>query len=63
MMLLIVEDDPELNRNIVGALSAEGSDVESVFDGSLAERLLQRERYDCVVMDLNLPANTGVETR
>lgn len=61
MKVLIVEDDPILNQNISDALKAEGYFPESVFDGLLAEKMLQQSTYDCIVMDINLPGKTGLD--
>lgn len=61
MKILIIEDDPTLNRNITDAFHSEGFITENVFDGNLAERMLRRENYDCVVLDINLPGKTGFE--
>lgn len=61
MKILIIEDDPTLNKNIHEALSAERFIVEQVFDGLLAERLLKKEKYDCIIMDVNLPGKTGFD--
>lgn len=61
MRILIIEDDPTLNRNVSEALTAENMAVESVFDGLLAERLLKKNDYDCVVLDINLPGKTGYD--
>ena len=61
MTILVIEDDPSLNKNITEALRAEGYTVLDVFDGLLAERILQRETLDCVVMDINLPGKSGFE--
>ncbi|MCK9450638.1 MAG: response regulator transcription factor [Bacteroidales bacterium] len=61
MKVLIIEDDPTLNKNIKEALSAEGWNAESVFDGLLAERLLKKETFDCIIMDINLPGRTGFD--
>jgi DNA-binding response OmpR family regulator len=35
--------------------------AESVFDGLLAERLLKKEKYDCIIMDINLPGKNGFD--
>ena len=59
MKVLIIEDDPTLNKNIREALAAENIISESVFDGLLAEKFLHRSFYDCVIMDINLPGKTG----
>jgi DNA-binding response OmpR family regulator len=61
MKILIIEDDPTLNKNINEALIAEGYIAESVFDGLLAERLLKKEKYDCIIMDINLPGKNGFD--
>src|SRR5690606_32028110 len=63
MKLLLIEDDPTLNSNIKEALAAEGMVVEPVFDGLLAERMLNRNTYDHVVVDINLPGKSGFELR
>lgn len=59
--LLIIEDDPALNANIREALQAEGFEVEAVFDGSLAEKLLEKNSYDCLVLDISLPHKNGYD--
>lgn len=61
MKVLIVEDDPTLNRNISEALTAESIISESVFDGLLAEKILNRASFDCIIMDINLPGKTGFD--
>lgn len=59
--ILLVEDDPNISRNIIEALQADQYDVESVFDGVLAEKLLKRTAYDCVILDINLPGKNGYD--
>lgn len=61
MKILLVEDDQSLNQNISEALKAENFNVTSLYDGSLAERTLKREPFDCVVMDVNLPGKNGFD--
>lgn len=61
MKVLIVEDDPTLNKNISEALVAENIIPESVFDGLLAEKILNRASFDCIIMDINLPGKTGFD--
>lgn len=61
MKILVIEDDLTLNRNIGEALSSEGYHVESVFDGLLAERMLRKTDFDCIIMDINLPGKNGFE--
>jgi len=59
MNILLVEDDPTLHNNVSEALEAENIRVSGVFDGLLAERLLKKEQYDCVILDINLPGKNG----
>ncbi|PKQ65957.1 response regulator transcription factor [Raineya orbicola] len=61
MKVLIIEDDHTLNKNISEALSAEGFDVMTLFDGSLVERTTKREQFDCIILDINLPGKNGFE--
>src|SRR5690554_1150356 len=61
MRVLIIEDDPTLNKNIHEALTAEGMVVENAFEGLLAERILRKSAFDCIVMDINLPGKSGFD--
>jgi DNA-binding response OmpR family regulator len=61
MNILLVEDDQTLNQNISEALKAENFNVISLYDGLLAERMLKKDNYDCVVMDINLPGKNGFD--
>lgn len=59
--ILIVEDDLIISKNIQEALLSEQFDLEAAFDGTMAEKLLKRNFYDCIVMDINLPHINGYE--
>lgn len=59
--ILIIEDDPELNRNVKDPLTAENMEVEAVYDGLLAERLLKKTEFDCILLDVNLPGKNGFD--
>lgn len=61
MNILLIEDDQTLNKNISDTLKAEGINTTSVYDGLLAERMLKRDNYDCVIMDINLPGKNGFD--
>ena len=60
MRLLVVEDDPDLNRQIVGALTDAGYVVDKAMDGEEGHFLGETEPYDAVVLDLGLPVLDGV---
>jgi DNA-binding response OmpR family regulator len=59
--ILLIEDDPSLSRNITEALTEEQMQVEAVFDGLLADKLLKKATYHCVILDINLPGKTGYD--
>ncbi len=61
MNILLIEDDETLNKNISKALKAEALNVTSIYDGYLAERILKRESFDCIIMDINLPGKNGFD--
>ncbi len=60
MRLLVVEDDPDINRQIVTALQDSGYVVDSAKDGEEGHFLGDTEPYDAVVLDLGLPVLDGV---
>ena len=60
MRLLVVEDDPDLNRQLVAALQDAGYVVDSARDGEEGHFLGDTEPYDAVVLDLGLPVLDGV---
>jgi two-component system, OmpR family, response regulator len=60
MRILVVEDDPDLNRQIVAALGDAGYVVDKAMDGEEGHYLGETEPYDAVVLDLGLPVLDGV---
>jgi two-component system, OmpR family, response regulator len=60
MRILVVEDDADLNRQLVGALSNAGYVVDKAMDGEEGHFLGDTEPYDAVVLDLGLPVLDGV---
>ncbi len=60
MRVLVVEDEPELARQLADQLSAEGYAVDLVADGAEARHLGATEPYDVIVLDLGLPSLDGL---
>src|SRR6266403_233073 len=58
--LLVVEDDPDLNRQLTTALSDAGYVVDRAFDGEEGHFLGDSEPYDAVVLDIGLPKMDGI---
>jgi two-component system OmpR family response regulator len=60
LRLLVIEDDKDLNRQLVGALETAGYAVDSAFDGEEGHFLGDTEPYDAVVLDIGLPKMDGI---
>ena len=60
MRLLVVEDDPDLRRQLTAALADAGYAVDAAKDGEEGHFLGDPEPYDAVVLDLGLPIIDGV---
>ncbi|MFZ4807035.1 MAG: response regulator transcription factor [Hyphomicrobiaceae bacterium] len=60
MRVLVVEDDPDLNRQLVAALGQAGYAVDKAFDGEEGYFLGETEPYDVVILDLGLPKIDGI---
>jgi len=60
MRLLVVEDEPDLNRQLVEALKEVGYAVDAALDGEEGHFLGDTEPYDAVILDLGLPLRDGV---
>jgi len=54
LRLLVVEDDPDLNRQLTTALTDAGYVVDRAFDGEEGHYLGDSEPYDAVVLDIGL---------
>ena len=60
MRILVVEDDKNLSRQIVEALTEAGYVVDRAFDGEEGHFLGDTEPYDAVVLDIGLPEMDGI---
>jgi DNA-binding response OmpR family regulator len=59
--ILIVEDETHLAQGLLFNLKAEGYDVTLTGDGEQALALLERERFDAVLLDVMLPGKSGFD--
>lgn len=59
--ILVVEDDPDINRLLCKILSTAGHDCRPAFSGSEAVLWAEQYDYDLVLLDLMLPGLTGEE--
>jgi len=59
--ILVVDDDPEMRRLLAEFLRGEGFRVDLAANGQEALRQLCEEIFDHVVLDKNLPGESGLE--
>lgn len=60
MRILVVEDDTNLNRQLMEALTDAGYAVDVAFDGEEGHFLGDTEPYDAIVLDIGLPQMDGL---
>lgn len=60
MRLLVVEDEKSLRDDITKKLRLDGYEADACGDGNEARELLAVERYDLVLLDINLPGADGM---
>ncbi|WP_367924398.1 response regulator transcription factor [uncultured Ruthenibacterium sp.] len=61
MRILVVEDEPELNRLLTKRLKDAGYSVDSCTDGQSALDHLPGAEYDALVLDIMLPGLSGLD--
>lgn len=61
MKLLVVEDDRLLNHTLCYNLSAAGYAVDAAMTKSEALRFCEKQDYDLIILDVNLPDGDGFE--
>jgi DNA-binding response OmpR family regulator len=59
--ILLVDDEPDLRRFAAQALVGSGFQVDTAENGAVAWENLQRNSYDLLITDHNMPKLTGVE--
>ena len=61
MRVLVVEDDPQINKFLKASLESERFLVDSTHDGEEGLYLARTNDYDIIVLDYVLPSKTGLE--
>ncbi len=61
MKILLIEDEPELRKSIMGFLHNEGYVVESAADFIAGRDKVSSYDYDCVLVDIGLPKGNGLD--
>jgi len=60
MKILLIEDEKELSRSIQEYLLKENYLCEAVYNYDQAVEKISLYRYDCILVDLNLPGGSGI---
>jgi len=59
--IMVVDDDPNICRNLKEILGDEGHEVKVVTSGIDALKIIEKNEYDLVLLDLVMPEITGIE--
>lgn len=60
--ILIVDDDKATRQSLEQAMSVNGYETLTVEDGYIAITIVKKKVIDIVILDVNLPAQSGLET-
>jgi len=60
--ILVVDDEPQIRRVMRTTLVANGYEMAEARSGEDALEMLRRERYDLVLLDVNMPGLGGIGT-
>lgn len=61
MKILVVENEPRLMDMILAALDKEEAVTEMAFDFDSALTRIEKDTFDCIVLDLELPGGSGID--
>ncbi|WP_367752372.1 response regulator transcription factor [Flavobacterium sp. WC2421] len=61
MKILLIEDEPELQKSIKQYFEVEGNVVEIASDFSKAQQKIAIYDYDCILVDITLPNGSGLD--
>ena len=59
--ILVVDDEPQIRRVMRTTLTADGYEVSDARSGEEAVEMLGEERFDLILLDVNLPGMNGLE--
>ncbi len=59
--ILIIDDEPNITGSFASLLTDEGHLAEGASDAETGLKRIQRNKYDLVLLDLNLPGLSGIE--
>ncbi|MBC2715921.1 MAG: response regulator [Desulfobacteraceae bacterium] len=62
LKVLIIDDEVVFSQNMAKLLNTRGYQTETANSGEEGIRVLEKEAYDVVVLDLKMPGMNGIET-
>jgi two-component system KDP operon response regulator KdpE len=60
--ILVVDDEPQIRRVLRSTLTAKGYEVQDARTGEEALEAVRKNRFDLVLLDMNMPGIGGLET-
>ena len=60
--ILVVDDEPQIRRVMRTTLVANGYEMSEARSGDAALEMIRTSRYDLVLLDMNMPGPSGLET-
>jgi two-component system KDP operon response regulator KdpE len=60
--ILVVDDDPQIRRVMRVTLTGQGYEVDDAKSGEAAVEKIRDDRFDLVLLDMNMPGMGGLET-
>jgi len=62
MKVLLADDEKTITVTLSDAIKAKGHQIKVVYDGLNAIRALEEAEYECLLLDLKMPGQDGMET-
>jgi DNA-binding response OmpR family regulator len=59
--ILLIDDDEELCEELAGILDEEGYQVTIATEGSIGKKMLDKNVYELILLDIKMPGFSGVE--
>ncbi|MBI4647709.1 MAG: response regulator transcription factor [Bacteroidia bacterium] len=61
MKVLVIEDEPKVASFLQKGLKEQGYEVDIAYDGLLGEKMVSRNQYDIILLDIIIPYINGIE--
>ena len=62
MRVLLADDEKTITVTLSDSVKAKGHEIKVVYDGLSAVKALEAEEFDCLLLDLKMPGQDGMET-